>query len=118
MPLFIRRHSGGLRRTYVGNVLAFGTVCAFLFFSPSVIAAADGADGTGHDGVTGGRGEDGGDGGPFDNGGNGGNGVSLDYPDGEFTEISNTPGVDAFITDLTTLAGINNGDQEDQSCLG
>ena len=111
MPLFIRRHSGGLRRTCVGNVLAFGTVCAFLFFSPSVIAAADGADGTGHDGVTGGRGEDGGDGGPFDNGGNGGNGVSLDYPDGEFTEISNTPGVDAFITDLTTLAGINNGDQ-------
>jgi outer membrane autotransporter protein len=112
MSLFHRRHIGGRCSVRGETLSAFGPALAFLLLlSGQALAAPDGADGTGHDGVTGGRGEDGGDGGPFDDGGNGGNGVSLDYPGGEFTEISNTPGIDAFTTDLTALAGINNGDQ-------
>ncbi|EKF73695.1 outer membrane autotransporter [Alcanivorax hongdengensis A-11-3] len=74
-------------------------------------AAVDGADGTGHDGVTGGQGHDGGDGGAFDDGGNGGDGASLVYSHAPAYEASTTTGIDADRTDLTAVAGINNGDQ-------
>lgn len=113
MSLFKRRHHGGESHAVRAEILcAFGAALAFLLLLPGAAsAAADGADGTGHDGVTGGQGQDGGDGGPFDDGGNGGDGVSLVYSDAPAYEASTTTGIDADITDLTSLAGINNGDQ-------
>ena len=112
MPLFTGRFPGGRSRVGVINLLAFGSILPFLlFFSSGVMAAYDGADGSGHDGVTGGRGEDGGDGGLFDDGGNGGDGVSLAYTDSAQVSVSTTTGIDADTTDLTALPGINNGDQ-------
>ncbi len=113
MSLFNRRHHGGESQAVRAEILcAFGAALAFLLLLPGAAsAAADGADGTGHDGVTGGQGQDGGDGGLFDNGGNGGDGVSLVYTDAPAYEASTTTGIDADVTDLTSLAGINNGDQ-------
>ncbi len=113
MSLFNRRHHGGESQAVRAEILcAFGAALAFLLLLPGAAsAAADGADGTGNDGVTGGQGQDGGDGGLFDNGGNGGDGVSLVYTDAPAYEASTTTGIDADVTDLTSLAGINNGDQ-------
>ncbi|PNE02339.1 outer membrane autotransporter [Alcanivorax sp. MD8A] len=113
MSLFNRRHHGGESHAVRAEILcALGAALAFLLLLPGAAsAAADGADGSGHDGVTGGQGQDGGDGGPFDDGGNGGDGASLVYSGAPAYEASTTTGIDADITDLTSLAGINNGDQ-------
>ncbi|WP_152521829.1 autotransporter outer membrane beta-barrel domain-containing protein [Alcanivorax sp. P2S70] len=113
MSFFNRRHHGGESHAVRAEILcAFGTALAFLLLLPGAAsAAADGTDGSGHDGVTGGQGQDGSDGGPFDDGGNGGDGASLVYSDAPAYEASTTTGIDADITDLTSLAGINNGDQ-------
>ena len=112
MSLFERRHIGGRYSVRGGTLSAFGAALVLVLLLPEPAQAApDGADGTGHDGVTGGRGEDGGDGGPFDDGGNGGDGASLVYSDAPAYEASTTTGIDADVTDLTSLAGINNGDQ-------
>ena len=112
MSLFKRRRIGGRNLVSGENPFALSAALAFLLLLPEPVRAApDGADGTGHDGVTGGHGEDGLGGTLFDDGGNGGNGVSLEYTDAVATEISNNPGIDLHSTDLTSLAGINNGDQ-------
>ena len=112
MSLFHRRRIGGRYYDRAEWLAAFGVALAFLLLLPAPVhAALDGADGSGHDGVTGGRGEDGGDGGAFDNGGNGGDGASLVYADAPAYEASTTTGIDADKTDLTAVAGINNGDQ-------
>ncbi|WP_323775230.1 autotransporter domain-containing protein [Alcanivorax sp.] len=112
MSLFHRRRIGGRYYDRAEWLTAFGVALAFLLLLPAPVhAALDGADGSGHDGVTGGRGEDGGDGGAFDNGGNGGDGASLVYADAPAYEASTTTGIDADKTDLTSVAGINNGDQ-------
>jgi len=74
-------------------------------------SAPDGADGTGHDGTTGGRGENGYHGSLFSNGGDGGDGMSLLFTGARPYLAAELPaGVD-WATDLTTLAGINDGDQ-------
>ena len=112
MPQFSQRRFGGrCVRTRFYSVSS-AAISLLLLFPTLAWSASDGADGSGHDGVTGGHGEDGQDGVHIGgNGGNGGNGVSLEYTDAAIYEMSTTTGIQADNTDLTTLAGINNGDQ-------
>ncbi|WP_281502258.1 autotransporter domain-containing protein [Alcanivorax sp. S6407] len=113
MSLFNRRHHGGESHAARAEILcAFGAALAFLLLLPGAAsAAADGTDGSGHDGVTGGQGQDGGDGGLFDDGGNGGDGVSLVYTGSVPVAVSTNINIDSNDTDLTTLVSIDNGDQ-------
>jgi fibronectin-binding autotransporter adhesin len=110
MSLFILRRYRGRAVVRADILTACSTALALLLLlSEPVRAAADGADGTGHDGVTGGHGEDGLSGGHY--GGNGGDGVSLVYTDPIATAVSSHTYINADTTDLTAVAGINNGDQ-------
>ncbi len=110
MSQFSQRHIGGRCLVRAGFYPVSSAVFSLLLlFSLPAWSASDGADGTGHDGVTGGHGEDGQDG--VHIGGKGGDGASLVYTGSAPVAVSTTRGVDADTTDLTALAGINNGDQ-------
>jgi len=110
MSQFSQRHIGGRCLVRAGFYPVSSAVFSLLLLFPLIAwSASDGADGTGHDGVTGGHGEDGQDG--VHIGGKGGDGASLVYTGSAPVAVSTTPYIDADTTDLTTLAGINNGDQ-------
>ena len=112
MSHFPQRHIGGRCLARVGFYPVSNAVFSFLLLlSVPAWSAPDGADGTGHDGTTGGQGENGSNGSLFSNGGHGGDGMSLLFA-GAAPYLSSEilPGVD-WTTDLTTLAGVNDGDQ-------
>lgn len=112
MPQFSQRHIGGRCLARVGFYPVSNAVFSFLLlFSVPAWSAPDGADGTGHDGTTGGHGDNGSNGSLFSDGGDGGDGMSLLFTGATpYLASELLPGVD-WTTDLTTLAGVNNGDQ-------
>lgn len=112
MSQFSQRHIGGRCLVRTGFYPVSSAVFSLLLLFPLAgWSAPDGADGTGHDGTTGGSGENGSNGTLFDNGGDGGDGLSLVYTDPVESSRTQHSGLDADVTDLTTLAGLNNGDQ-------
>ena len=112
MSQFTQRHIGGRCLVRAGFYPVSSAVFSLLLLFPLAgWSAMDGADGTGHDGTTGGRGENGYHGSLFGDGGDGGDGMSLLFTGHPSYSVGGLPAGLDWATDLTTLAGIQNGDQ-------